>query len=180
MIIFVSSKQVKKNLRKWGIKDASDDAVAIINKSLHSFVQREVTKWIKSKKIGQNGGRVLMPQEYFGIPSNHYVQSKTGTDFGATESLIRPSIDAHMAGGGDAKAKFDVSLKTIGNVCTDVCSRLKYSGVIPRDLHKALKTKIEDIYAQFVSSVKRVAKEEPVSKTHLNKVLSFKKYKALA
>jgi hypothetical protein len=182
MIIFVSSKQVKKNLRKWGIKDVSDDAVAVFNKSLYAFVKNEVAKWIKSNKVGkvsQNGGRVLMPQEYFGIPSNHYVESKMGTDFSATESLIRPSIDTHMAGGGDAKVKFDVSLKAIGNVCTDVCSSLQYNGVMPRDFHKALKTKVEDIFTQFVSSVKRVAKEEQVGKTHLNKVLSFKKYKVL-
>jgi hypothetical protein len=180
MIIFISSKQIKKNFRKWGIKNVSEDAVEIVNKAFYTLIKNEVGKWIKKNKTSQHGGRVLMPQEYFGIPSNHYIAEKTNTDFSVTESTIRPAIVAHMDGGAST-LKFDISLKTVNNTCADVCATLSYTEKMPREFHKELKNKVEDIFTQFTSSLKRIAKqEESINKKHLNKVLSLKKYTHLS
>ena len=191
MIIFISDKQVQKNFRKAGFKVVGDGVTDLVNKAAFNYIQNEIAKAMKKNKVGgalesshfakQSGGRVLMPSEYFGVPSNHYVEitdkAQNGTDMAVKDTWIRPSFTAELNGGAP---KFVVSLQSVKNIVAEIMNTKKIDVNIKtsamRTLHGSLTTKLSDV----TKSLENKVKSETLAKKDLVTVLSMTKFKSLS
>lgn len=94
----LSNQSMSKNLKKWGFASYHESVHDSLNKGLQNFARKQ------SKRI-QSGGRVTMPQEYFGINSGKYLNVAPGPSLTVTNEMIRPAMDASdptgvITGGG--------------------------------------------------------------------------------
>lgn len=196
MMVFVTERQVKKNFRKAGFKGVDSGVVELVNKAAFNYVRNTLEKALKrhsragaieathlSQAQKQKGGRVLMPAEYFGVATNHYVEpgAKTfGTDMSVTSDLIRPPFTA-VLNGGKGQATFDVPLSSVKNVVAEVLSREKSEVAVRQSAYKELQGSLSEEMAKVVKTLqRRLQKQGEVSKKDLQDVLSMKKYQRLA
>ena len=98
----------KRNLKAYGFKTCDSDVGNLMEKSLSSFLK---------KKASQNGGRVTMPAQYFGVNDNlSYVASPTATTQETTSEWARPPVSMHSIEGGRV-LKFKISKKHFKDAC---------------------------------------------------------------
>lgn len=202
-MIFITEKQIKLNLKKYGFKTVKGDFTEVINNIVYNFVYNVTSKTAKKLKLNKNnnnkltltlshfkqlGGRVSLPSEYFGVPSNHYVSESKATDMSVTSSYIRPEMLTYRPGivGGAEEKSFVISLKNVKAILSEVLVKLDLTDNVKKQDHTkisaAFKAKLEDhlhkMFTSYVkkSSVKKQEKQEADSKDFESKVLSIKKY----
>jgi hypothetical protein len=184
MIIFISDRQVRKNFKKAGYTKLSSEIVELINKAAVNFTKATIAKALKKNKgaktleAGQFGGRVLMPSEYFGVASNHYVESPSqGTDMAVNDSRIRPSFTAELSGG---QLAFTCSLQVIKNICAEYLNTSKDTITIKASGYKAIHTEFVKKMSELIASLQRKVKGEELKKADLVEVLKMKKFAVFA
>jgi hypothetical protein len=189
MIIFITDKQLRKNLKAFGFQTVDSAGVDIFNKMLFTFVQNKVRKAVQKggdDKHIQTGGRVLLPSEYFGVESNHYVSadnlSSNGVDMTVKDEWIRPPMDLMRPLEGGA-ATFEVSMNVIKTACNEVLSKMngKYKDAhITNKTFKLLQNKYSTQMSQFMRSLRRKVNGQHIKKSDIEQVLSMKKYSHFA
>lgn len=187
MIIFISDRQVRKNFKKAGYTKLSSEIVELINKAAVNFTKATIAKAIKKNKgvktleAVQFGGRVLMPSEYFGVASNHYVESPSqGTDMAVKESWIRPAFTAELAGGKGGDLVFACSLQVIKNICAEYINTSKDAITIKASGYKAIHTEFVKKMSELIASLQKKVKGEELKKADLVAVLGMKKFAVFA
>lgn len=205
MIIFITDQQVRKNFKAVGFKVIDNEIVSVVNNASLNFVRKVLNKTLAKYKGAseiegqhvQTGGRVLMPAEYFGVSTNHYIGKSLGTDMSVTPQLIRPSFSASdlvtsvtsvgsagsaatlQAGGNHGG--FHVTLQAVKNMCAEVLNTTRSKGVVLKqsaykEIHAALTSKLDKVLV----SVRKNVKGETVTKKDMTTVLAMAKFKALA
>ena len=108
----LSDKYLRFNLKKFGFQTYDTEVKELFETFLVNFLKN------KAGKKAPSGGRTVLPSEYFGKESPSYFESlaNNGTDMSVTNSMIRPSIQAHdLTGaitGGNSQC-FSVSLRSL-------------------------------------------------------------------
>lgn len=183
MIIFVTDKVIRKNFRSWGFKKVDAEIVEVVNKALYVYVKKVLEKTLKKKKDGvidraMVGGRVLMPAEYYGVETDHYVaDADPGTDMSVTEALIRPAFAAMLQGGAGV---FTVPLRSVKNIVLDVVASTKHDVQIKQKAFVDIQRSFETKFGEVMKSLKRTVKGEEVVKDDLMTVLKMKKFAVFA
>lgn len=70
-----------------------------------------VKAFAKNSKATMSGGRILMPLEYFGVETKHYVDNAVYPSVAETADMIRPAVPQTFPGldmVGGAKASFSL------------------------------------------------------------------------
>lgn len=192
MIIFITDKQVRQNFKKFGMKTIDTAVVEVINKALFDFVSKKLEKVIKKNKSiqkldavhFQTGGRVLMPSEYFGVQSNHYVSPLTnnGVEMGVQESWIRPPMDILRPhdGGAIEDEMFSVPLKAVKGVCAEALNNSGSTSInvsLSASVFRELKTQFDCFMTDVMLTIlKKVKKDKAVSKADVVKVLAINRF----
>jgi hypothetical protein len=189
MIIFVTDKQVRKNFRSFGYKDVDITIVDVINKAVYNYIKNTLHKSMKKYKSVNTldgshimkGGRVLMPAEYFGVQTNHYVtvgDNNNGTDMAVKEAWIRPEFKVtQMEGAGSV---FTLPLQVSKNICSEVLNTTNKSVTIKPSAVKEVHNGLLQIMTDLMKSIKKKVKNDTVTKKDVIDVLSMKKYKVFA
>ena len=192
MIIFITDKQVRKNFRKFGCKNIDSTVVELINKTLYNFVSKKLKKVLaKNKSLSrfdaihfQSGGRVVLPSEYFGVPSNHYVSSpaNNGVDMSVKDTWIRPPMDLmRPLEGGKEQCVFQVPLGAIKSVATEVFKGKDIS--LSLSAYKELQSQYEKLITDVVGKVAKAvskSKTDTIKKSDITTILSMKKFAILS
>lgn len=192
MIIFISDKQIQRNFKKAGYNNIGSGVTELVNKAAYNYVRKEINRVIKNNKNiqaleahhfeKQNGGRVLMPSEYYGVASNHYVEitgkTDNGTDMAVKESWIRPSFKAELNGG--EAPKFTLSRQSVKNIASEVINtNMKSAIIIKQDALKTIHSNLVSKLSELTKTLERKVKSESLQKQDLSSVLSMTKYKAM-
>jgi hypothetical protein len=106
----VTKEQFSKLIGGFGFEQFEETALSEFNGSVGKLVKNSV---------GQSGGRVSMPSEYFGLNQNFYTNNPAGTNPSmahSTDTIVRPSLPEtfpHVGGSGDplSDTVFEKSLK---------------------------------------------------------------------
>lgn len=188
MLVFVAEKTVRSNLKKFNVRSFDKAVFERLNASLLKFAVHELSKkramsgggcGCGTKNLSMMGGRVLMPAEFFGATTNHYVPEALGQNMGVTEQFIRPAMDAHMAGGGDGV--FRVSERAVRAAVSEALLKLGKQQKVSGDHVRALKAKYEAlITAAVAKAAKKLSSEGHLKNGDLKAVLDMKKFAALS
>lgn len=193
MLFIITESHVKRNLSKFGFKSFDVNIVQSLNSSLHAFLEKKVRKAIKKAKgvsrleAQHVGGRVSMPSEYFGIQSNHYVETlnNNGVDMTVNNMWIRPPMDlmaptvatSTAATGGAANTPvFSLSLSVFRNACSEAIQKVSRDTSLSLDAQKSLHSDFLRLMTEFMTSVAKKAKDGHLGVRHVQEVLSQKKY----
>lgn len=180
MIIFISDKQVQRNLKKVGYNNVGTGVTELLNKVAYNYVRKEINKVIKSNQ--QKGGRVLMPSEYFGVPSNHYVtvtdKTFNGNDMTVKDTWIRPSFKSEL-NGGEAAPIFTVSQKSVKNMVSEVINTKKCATKITSHDIKYITSNLVSKLSEVVKSLQKKVKSDRLERQDLLNVLSMSKFKSM-
>lgn len=183
---FITHNHVKKNIAKFGLKSFDESITDLLNKSAKAYVANKLQRAAKIAKgstidhqhINQVGGRVLMPSEYFGVASNHYVSSETmssnGVDMTVNNMWIRPPMDlmGPIVSGG-AKT-FVLPFTVFKNMLSSLSSDAKLTGAAQKTLHADLSKKL----ASVLQAAARKCQDAHLSKSALTDALAMKKFAA--
>jgi hypothetical protein len=189
MIFIITDNHVKRNCKKFGFSTYDSAVVEGLNKALMNFVEKKIVKAAKSVKGGskidvhhlQSGGRVLMPSEYFGVPSDHYTEvlSSNGVDMTVNNMWIRPPMDilspdyASAVGGGP---KFEFPFTTFKSACVEAQANLNHDLTISiaaqNLLHKQFVQQMNNVF----KAVSKKVRGDHLHVVALNDVLSMKKF----
>lgn len=187
MIIFVTDKQVRKNFKSFGYKDVDAGVVDAINKAVYNYIKNTLHKSINKHKSATalegshilRGGRVLMPAEYYGVQTNHYVEVGNGTDMAVKEAWIRPEFKVtppNMEGG----AAFTLPMQVCKNILSEVLNTSKKSVIVKPSAVKEVHYGVLERMTEVMKTIQRKVKSDVVTKKDISEVLSMKKYKVLA
>jgi hypothetical protein len=121
----LSDKYLKINLNKFGFRTYDTEVKEMIEMFLVNFLKNKLGK----KQKPTVGGRVVLPSEYFGKPSQSYFETlaNNGTDMSVTDSVIRPVVETHDISGAITGGKaqcFNVSLKTYSIALKEAKSKI--------------------------------------------------------
>lgn len=193
MIIFITDKQIRKNLRKFEFKTMDESVSSLLNKTLYTFVHKKLqsaAKKAKSNEKGvrvikgvhiQSGGRVLMPSEYFGVPSNHYVENpvNNGVDMSVRDAWIRPPMELMSPMDGAGAKTFEVPLSSVKSACMEVLGAKFNDVALAGETYKT----IQALYAKSMTDVFKTLRRKVdgghLSKSDVSSVLTLKKYSHL-
>lgn len=142
----LSKQTIKRNLKKWGYTDYDEEIDDFLNNAAKKF---------------QEGGRVLMPSEYFGINSGRYSSESTASSLAVTNAFIRTPLNANDPTGaikGGAR-RFEIPACSIKN--------------------KVLKQQFENKMTEFMNSVARKQKGDRLSSETVQNALNMRKYSDL-
>lgn len=187
MIFIITDYHVKKNCKRFGFASYDKEVIGTLNRLLYTFLEKKIAKASArlkgASKIevpqlaprAQSGGRVLMPSEYYGVPSNHYSDtlSSNGVDMTVNNAWIRPQMDlvSPMEGGANM---FVLSLPSFKSACMEVAgSSLTVSPPAQRLLHKQFVTLLGEVLE------KTARKGDKLCSQNLNCVVSMKKFAIL-
>lgn len=173
MIVFLTESSIKKNAHTFGFKSYDKEVINFFNQALYNMVE-------KTLKKGQiEGGRIVLPMEYFGVDTAHYVENPSFTNMAVSENFIRPPMQMTtqgMEGGGIVK-RFQVPLKAIQTAIEEVSSKLNKKVAKKDKTSKALKNKFEKIATEILSKVVKISKKDShLHHNHVAEVSNMKKY----
>lgn len=187
MISVITASSVKKNVQKFGFKTFDEKLVDLMNSALQAFLENKLKKAAKLAKgaaidqqhVAQSGGRVLMPSEYFGVPTNHYVEtlSSNGVDMTVNNMWIRPPMDlmGPIASGGSQQT-FTISFAKFKEMCSHVTKSLTQDTKVTTNAQKALYDEFSRKMGLVLHNTSRKVKSDHVSVHHVKEVLSLKKF----
>jgi len=182
---FITHTHVKKNITKFGLHSFEESVIDLLNKSAKAYVENKLQRAAKVAKgtvidhqhVAQSGGRVLMPSEYFGVPSNHYVEtlSSNGVDMTVNNMWIRPPMDlmGPIVSGGGTK-DFALPFTVFKSMLSSVSSDIKLTSAAQKTLHADLSKKL----AGVLQAAARKCQNGTLSKSALVETLSMRKYAA--
>lgn len=173
MLVALQQKNISKIMANFNVKSWDSEIVAVLNNSLYKFVQKELAKGEKK----QNGGRVVMPLEYFGVDSKNFVATSDGQSVEPTADYIRPPLDVQMVGG--ASSKVSVSMSAIILVMDDVVAKKNKTIKGKAAVAKALKSKFENVLGGIIERAAKKSKDGYMSASDVRSVLEMKKYSKL-
>lgn len=184
-MIFITNSHVKKNMSKFGFKSFDASIVDIMNQAFRKFVQKKLQRAAKIAKgaaidhqhVSQSGGRVLMPSEYFGVSTNHYVDvsklSSNGVDMTVNNMWIRPPMDLMGPITTGGAAQFQLPVATVKAACCQI-SDAKVTLAAQKTLHADFAKKMSSV----LEAAQRKSKEEHLSAQVLTEAISMKKHAA--
>lgn len=188
-MIYVSENAVKSNLKKYGYKIYDDKTVQLINDALTCFstnALRKISKKYSAAKKGgdvQEGGRVILPSEYFGVDSGKYADTVAAVDMSVTSELIRPALlvddptGAIMQGGA---SKFSISSTAFKSCVNEQMSSLKLHDLtMSSKALKALQNNYETLMDGALKKTSKEYKSNELSSHNLETVLKMNKYSLL-
>jgi len=163
----LNEKVIKSNLKKWGFKSFDSKIHEHVNRGLENVAKDLANKFARNSRR-QDGGRIVLPSEYFGVDSGKYEASASdGSNLNVTDSWIRNPLSASdptgAITGGAAKKKFACTIKAVKDVSERI-SRFEF-----KQQHiKEVKEKFEERMTKFMNSVDRRNKN---NETHLSEEL---------
>lgn len=172
MLVALQQKTISKMMAKYNIKSWDNEIVSVLNNALYKFVQKELSKGEKK----QNGGRIVMPLEYYGVDSKNFVETSAGQSVEPTVDYIRPPLEVQMVGGTQ---KLQVTMSAIQTVMEEISSKQNKTIEKKTQVAKALKSKFEEVMESVLSKASKKAKEGHMSGSELKEVLQMKKYSKL-
>lgn len=202
MIIFLSEKQVRSNLTKFSWKSFDKTVYEKLNESVYNYVHHQMAKVMRKhkniEKLGaehfsktMNGGRTVLPLEYFGVSTNHYNGVlNNGTDMAVTDMNIRPAFAAldtatttplpgpkplTQAGG---KVVFKVSESAIKGAVSEVLTKLGKDVHVKHSAVKLLKENFEELVTGLLDKACKKSREH-LSASEFMDVYNMKKFSCL-
>jgi hypothetical protein len=176
MLIALQQNSIEKMLRSHGFKSWDNEVVSSMNEAFYNMIHHELKKYGMRRASNQQGGKIVMPLEYFGVESNNFVESAEGVSVAPTADYVRPPIGStfQTAGAGSF-----ISLKAVDMVVEDVASKYNKNVEKKRLVVKALKKTAEKKFTEILMKVKSKSKSEHMSVSSWNDVVSMKKYNSM-
>lgn len=182
-MIFLSERLVKQNFRAYGFQNIDTGITDLINKAFFNFGLKHMKKLVQSGagcgyNKDQQGGAVRLPSEYFGIASNHYVESgPAGVDMTVKDTWIRPPMPLIRMEGGEQHL-FKVSQSSIQNMCQELKVKIGNDFKLNKQHYQVIKNNFEIKMHQAMKSLKRFVKNDNVKVQDVRNVFAMKKYSA--
>lgn len=176
-MLFLAKKTTGQNLKKFGFSSSDDAVHERLNEVFYSLVFNNIKKLSKQ----QNGGRVVLPSEYFGRESGSYFESAPGVNLTPTSSIIRPAIltnDLTGAIKGGAHV-FNISQKSVQMAINKVQNELGVE-LKGKKLNNHIKKVSQEKLTELLQKVKKVAKSDNhLKEEYLKDALKLKKFSSL-
>lgn len=190
MIFAITTNHVKKNMRRFGFRSHDEKVVELFNSALDAFLHNRLRPAFKKAKEGvvdqhhlsQSGGRVLLPSEYFGVASNHYVDTlnNNGVDMTVNNMWIRPPMDlVNPSSSGGARADFELPMQAFKVACIDAAQNMSVNVKLTQAAQKALHQQFTAVMGEVLKSAARKSVDDRLDSKIIEDVLSMKKYKVL-
>ena len=163
----------------YNIKSWDNEVITVLNNALFKFVSSELKKGAKK----QNGGRIVMPLEYFGVDSKNFVATSNGASVQATADYIRPPMEMNILGAaqqGGAKKTVNVPLNVIQTTIEEVSAKVNKQVENKGKVAKQLKARFESTISGVLERASKKAEKNHLSSESLKEVLAMKKYSKLA
>jgi hypothetical protein len=171
-MIYITKQLLDRNLKHFGFLSYDKEVLELINQALYNFVRSNMTKMMK-------GGRVVLPSDYFGVPSASHFENLTdhGANMSVTEHMIRPHIpikDLGAASGGALDSCFTVTKKAVNYAIKE--AMLVHKKPATDNVCDVLKEKFEK---RMTAALKAAAKKdkEHLSVRTLRQIFTSNKYK---
>lgn len=171
MVVFISDKQVLSNLKKLGYTEIDPKVPTLINDAAFAFVKKTLEKAMKKAVL--KGGRVTMPSEYYGVPTDHYIDDAKGTDMSVTETRIRPAFEALLTGGGPV---FMIGFTSTRNMCTEVMNTSSSEVIVRQSAMKKIHYKLIARLSEVMTSITKKHKGITLKASDVSDILKYKKY----
>jgi hypothetical protein len=167
-VVYLTEKLLKKNFKSFGFKSYDDGIIAYFNTIFQNFVENQLKK-------GMKGGRIVLPLEYFGVETNHFIAHPEFDSMAVTDSHIRPPMEMSIGGG----LKFSVSLKAVESAIEEIASKHNKETYRKQKTAKAIQKKFEKIATEILLKVSKRASGETLILSELQKITEMRKYSAL-
>ena len=151
-MIMIDQSVILAQLKKFGFVKANleGDVYEKLNNIIFSYIK----KLVREYKKNQDGGRIVMPLEYFGVDSHHYHDSPGNfTDMQVTESYIRPPMMIQQ--GGDTKKTFILRAEFVGLFL----QAIKVQSY-PKKMTDSVKKAVEKAMTEFLNALKDNIKDK--------------------
>lgn len=197
MTYYIKEKQLKANLKKYGITSYDKDVVERVNKLHHQVVSDLLQQRQKQQQTIQKGGRVSFPIDYFGGTTNNLsAQVPPFTNVSGNDVAIRQEMllndpsqvlgtDKAMTSGmltmaGGSSKKFQVSQSASQEVVKSLARKDKIELNDKQRFIQVSKQKFETVIDEVLNKAKKQGSQGQghLSEDSLSKVLEQKKYKA--
>jgi hypothetical protein len=170
-VILLSEKIICKNLKTFGFKTHDPEIITHFNKFLQNFVENTLKKSIKK----HSGGKIVLPLEYFGVETNHYVSEPVNEQStAATQDFIRPPVE--FIGGAN---KFSITTKAVESAIDEFTSKYHKEVTNKSKTAKAIKKNFESIISCLLIKINKKYKKDHLCVTSLKEISSMKKYAIL-
>jgi hypothetical protein len=170
-VIYLSEKIICKNLKAFGFDTYDADTITHFNKFLEKFVENTLAKSIKK----YTGGKIVLPMEYFGVETNHYVDDPSFQSTLPNQDFIRPPIE--LSGG--ATAKFTITLKAVESAIEEFTSKYHKEISNKTKVAKTLKNKFECVISTILSKIYKKYKKNHLCVNNLKSITDMKKHSIL-
>lgn len=192
MTYYIKEKQLKANLKKYGITSYDKDVVEHVNKLHHQVVTDLLQQRQKQQQTIQKGGRVSFPIDYFGGTTNNLSpQVPSFTNVSGNDVSIRQEMllndpsqvlgtDKAMTSGmlGGGAVKFCVSQSASQDVVKSLSRKEKVDLNDKQRFVQVSKQKFEQVVDEIINKAKKQGQQKDhLSQENLSKVLQQKKYK---
>lgn len=166
-------KTFKSSLKSFDIK-LNEEVISKLSETLNSYtsnILEKINKNNKSKLVVDNklllsmkGGRVLLPSEYFGETTNHYVSNPSNEiNLDVTDEVIRPAIDIKTPDyepvikvqEGGLKKKIKLSEKLVKLTIEKINKDKNFNLKLKNETIKTLKNKYEELITSLINDVKK-------------------------
>jgi hypothetical protein len=176
-VVYLTEKLLKKNFKAFGFKSYEAESISHFNKIFQNFVENQLKKGISK----HHGGRIVLPMEYFGVETNHFVAHPEFTSMAVTDTHIRPPMEMQVldsqAGGA---RKFSVSLKAVESAIEEISAKHTKEVYRKQRTAKAIQQRFEKIAAEILHKVsKKSENKEHLQANHLQTITNMKKYSYL-
>lgn len=152
----MNSKKLAQELKKFGFETYEEHAL----NHFEELIKEEVETKFKAgvRKMRQNGGRIVLPLEYFGVSTNSYVENANPfTDMSVTDVHIRPALQWHdLSKGGALKQEFQVSERAVTEMLNEVSNGEKIEN--KKQTIIAMKKHIQTKATKFLNKVSKRGK----------------------
>jgi hypothetical protein len=191
MTYYIKEKQLKANLKKYGITSYDKDVVEHVNKLHHQVVTDLLQQRQKQQQTIQKGGRVSFPIDYFGGTTNNLsAQVPPFTNVSGNDVSIRQEMllndpsqvlgtDKAMTSGmiGGSSKKYQVSQSAQSDIVKSLSRKEKIDLNDKQRFVQVSKQKFETVIDEVLNKAKKQISQGHLSKDSLSKVLEQKKYK---
>jgi hypothetical protein len=185
-MILLTKQLFDNNCKRFGIKSYDKEVLEICNEVLMNYTRNSLEKAMKkmSKTQQQKGGRVVLPSDYFGVPSKTHFEhlSDHGVDMSVTEHMIRPHIpikDLGAYGGASSSPCFTMPKTVMKYAVKEAMLSMSNQEVkLEKEAYNKLQFKFESLMTSALKTVSR-KKHEHLTTNTLKEVFSTQKYKLL-
>ncbi len=158
----LTEKQVAGNLKKWGFHTFDVEGItSAINAGVVSYVERA-----KKRGTTQKGGRIVLPSDYFGVPSTSHADAATDAATETAPDMLRAGLEDTFQG-GSAGPVFQVPESALKMLSGGICLRSR----------KCMKAALQNTLTSIFDKVQHKTKGgSHLSQADFEKVWKQKKY----